>query len=170
MDASQFKERFLPCHEKMFRMAWRLTGNAQAAEDLVQEAFLKLWMKRDGLHVADSYEAFSIATIRNLFYDQQRKPHLVTTDATAQQLSTPYADGADKAVEAAEGQQIMMQLIRKLPEQQQQIIMMKDVDDMDYCEIEQQTGLTAVHIRVLLSRARKQIRQQLKAMKENGYG
>jgi hypothetical protein len=48
-------------------------------------------------------------------------------------------------------------------------VMMRDIGEMEYREIERQTGLTAVHVRVLLSRARKQMRQQLKQMKDNGY-
>ena len=47
--------------------------------------------------------------------------------------------------------------------------MMRDIGEMAYQEIERQTGLTAVNIRVLLSRARKQMREQLKQMKDNGY-
>lgn len=40
--------------------------------------------------------------------------------------------------------------------------MMRDVDDRPYEEIEEATGLSAVNIRVLLSRARKKIREQFK--------
>ena len=39
---------------------------------------------------------------------------------------------------------------------------MRDVDERPYEEIEQTTGLSAVNIRVLLSRARKKIREQFK--------
>jgi RNA polymerase sigma-70 factor (ECF subfamily) len=50
MDASEFKKMFLPLNKRMYWAAWQLTGNAQEAEDLVQEAYLKLWTKRDQLH------------------------------------------------------------------------------------------------------------------------
>ena len=54
----------------------------------------------------------------------------------------------------------VIKLIGQLPEQQQQIVIMRDVDDRPYEEIEEATGLSAVNIRVLLSRARKKIREQ----------
>lgn len=169
MDASQFKRCFLPCHERMYRMAWRLTGNAQAAEDLVQEAFLKLWLKRDALQITSSAETFCVTTVKNLFYDQVRKRRPQTTNHTPEELQIPHDDDAARAIEQAEDRQMAWQLISRLPEQQRQIVMMRDISEMEHREIERQTGLTAVHVRVLLSRARKQMREQLKQMKDNGY-
>ena len=169
MDASQFKRCFLPCHERMYRMAWRLTGNAQAAEDLVQEAFLKLWLKRDALQITSSAETFCVTTVKNLFYDQVRKRRPQTTNHTPEELQIPHDDDAARAIEQAEDRQMAWLLISRLPEQQRQIVMMRDISEMEYREIERQTGLTAVHVRVLLSRARKQMREQLKQMKDNGY-
>ena len=49
MDAAEFKQQFLPYHRKLYRTAFRLTENHQEAEDMVQEAYLKLWNKRDEL-------------------------------------------------------------------------------------------------------------------------
>ena len=49
MDTAEFKKQFLPYHRKLYRVAFRLTGNPQDAEDMVQEAYLKLWNKRDEL-------------------------------------------------------------------------------------------------------------------------
>ena len=53
-----------------------------------------------------------------------------------------------------------MKLIHQLPEQQKQVMQMRDVEDRTYEEIEKVTGLTSINIRVLLSRARKKIREQ----------
>lgn len=50
-------------------------------------------------------------------------------------------------------------LISQLPEQQQKVIRLKHFDDCSTEEIEQIMGLTAVNVRVLLSRARKKIRE-----------
>ena len=56
MQASDFKQLFLPCHRKLFSVAYRLMSNAQAAEDMVQETFLKLWMQRDKMEKVDNPE------------------------------------------------------------------------------------------------------------------
>ena len=49
MDAESFKRMFLPCHAKLYGVACRLLDNAEDAEDLIQEAYLKLWSKREEL-------------------------------------------------------------------------------------------------------------------------
>ena len=47
MDAAEFKQQFLPYHRKLYRTAFRLTENPQEAEDMVQEAYLKLWRSEE---------------------------------------------------------------------------------------------------------------------------
>ena len=57
MDAESFKKEFLPYHRKLYCIAYRLLENAADAEDLVQEAYLKLWDKREGLAIISNPEA-----------------------------------------------------------------------------------------------------------------
>ena len=49
IEADEFREKFLPLHPCLYRTAYVLLGNAQDAEDMVQEAYLKLWNKRNEL-------------------------------------------------------------------------------------------------------------------------
>ena len=64
----------------------------------------------------------------------------------------------------------MQRIIGTLPDEQQQVVKMRDVDDCSYEEIVQATGLSAVNVRVLLSRARKKIQEQFNAINSYEYG
>ena len=158
MQASDFKQLFLPCHRKLFSVAYRLMGNVQAAEDLVQETFLKLWMQRDKMGTVDHPEAYSITVLRRLFYDKMRTGRLGTLQVSSSQ-------NISRQLEQADEYQRVRQMIVSLPEPQASIMLMRDVEDRSYEEISIETGLTEVNIRSILSRARKKIREQIKAMR-----
>jgi RNA polymerase sigma-70 factor (ECF subfamily) len=159
MEASEFKRLFLPCSNKMYVVAWRLTRNRQETEDLVQETMLKLWTQRDKLHELKNYEAFCVRTLHNIFIDQNRKKHLTEADVKPEDMALKANEcDAAEIMQRKETGAIVTRLIAKLPKQQRDIITLKDIDDFSYEEIAQQTGLSMINIRVNLSRARKQIR------------
>lgn len=165
MDANDFKKQFLPYQRRLYRAAFLLIGNAQDAEDIVQEAYLKLWKRRNELPPnIINMEAYCITLIKNLCYDTLRASHLDEDGRPPEELNiandTNVADEIDTRDEANQ----VMKLIDGLPQQQRQVILMRDVDDRSYEEIEETTGLSAVNVRVLLSRARKKIREQFKEM------
>lgn len=165
MQASDFKQLFLPCHRKLFSVAYRLMSNTQAAEDMVQETFLKLWMQRDKIERIDNPEAYSITVLRRLFYDKMRTGHLQEVDKDVGSLQVTSSQNISRQLEAADEYQRVRLLISHLPEPQGRIMLMRDVEDRSFEEISIEIGLTEVNIRSILSRARKKIREQIKAMR-----
>lgn len=165
MQASDFKQLFLPCHRKLFSVAYRLMSNAQAAEDIVQETFLKLWMQRDKMEKVDNPEAYSITVLRRLFYDKMRAGHLQEVDKDVGSLQVSSSQNISKQLEEADEYQRVRQLINHLPEPQARIMLMRDIEERSFDEISIETGLTEVNIRSILSRTRKKIREQIKAMR-----
>ena len=165
MQASDFKQLFIPCHRKLFSVAYRLMSNAQAAEDMVQETFLKLWMQRDKMEKVDNPEAYSITVLRRIFYDKMRAGHLQEVDKDVGSLQVSSSQNISKQLEEADEYQRVRQLITHLPEPQARIMLMRDIEDRSFDEISTETGLTEVNIRSILSRARKKIREQIKAMR-----
>lgn len=165
MDANDFKEQFLPYQRRLYRVAFLLMGNAEDAEDMVQEAYLKLWKKRNELPSdIDSMEAYCVTLTKNLCYDALRKAHIDKDERSPEELKISNESTVSHEIEVRDEANQVMRLIEGLPEQQRQIILMRDVNDRPYEEIEEETGLSAINIRVLLSRARKRIREQFKAI------
>lgn len=162
MDASEFKSRYLPCHRRMFLTALRLTRHRQDAEDIVQDAFTKLWELRHDTLADKNVEAYCTRIVHNLFIDRQRRQHLHISAQAADEFNLPDYHATGNKLEQQESENMVMRLIGELPEKQRQIITLRDVEGLTYEEIAQQTGLTEVNIRVLLSRARKTIREQFK--------
>ena len=165
MQASDIKQLFLPSHRKLFSVAYRLMSNAQAAEDMVQETFLKLWMQRDKMEKVDNPEAYSITVLRRIFYDKMRAGHLQEVDKDVGSLQVSSSQNISKQLEEADEYQRVRLLITHLPEPQARIMLMRDIEDRSFEEISTETGLTEVNIRSILSRARKKIREQIKAMR-----
>ena len=161
MDASDFKKKFLPYHRKLYRSAFHILGNAQDAEDMVQEAYLKLWQRRNELPPdITNLEAYCVTLVKHLCYDKRRISQLDEDERTPEELTLTEKSNVAHEVELKDEANQVMKLIGQLPDQQKQIMQMRDVEDRTYEEIEKVTGLTSINIRVLLSRARKKIREQ----------
>lgn len=160
MEASAFKQRFMPYWRHLFWTAWRLTGNTQDAEDLVQEAFLKLWTKRETLGNIDNDKAYLTTLVTNMFRDRQRRKHLSIADNPSETLTVADEDNLMTKIEARDESEQVGILIGQLPKQQQLILKLHAVNNLSANEIEEETGLSATNIRSLLSRARKNIKQR----------
>ena len=75
MDANEFKSLFIPYHAKLYRTAYSILRNVQDAEDIVQDAYLKLWNRRDELDAAVCREAYCVTLVKNLCMDFIRSSH-----------------------------------------------------------------------------------------------
>ncbi|MFT4222494.1 RNA polymerase sigma factor [Dysgonomonas sp.] len=158
MDADTFKKVFIPYHQKLYRIAYRIVQDTASAEDIVQDTFIKLWNKRDEMESVDNTEAFAIIILRNTCLDHLRKTK--NGRYTDYDTDMPETTSLSKQIEMQDEAEKIKYLINKLPDQQRQVMMMKHWDEYSDEEIEQATGLSAGNIRVILSRARKTIREQ----------
>lgn len=165
IDAEGFKKRYLPFHAKLFRMARALVGNEADAEDILQETYCKLWNRRDEPADIRNTEAFCVTLVKNLCLDFLRSPRANRHEEDIEEaFSLSTNDAPDNELEMKEKMKIVSRLIDRLPENQRQVLRLRSLEDCSMEEIEQITGLNAGNIRVLLSRARKTIRNQLQTI------
>lgn len=164
MPASLFKQLLLPLYPRLQRVALRLLGNAEDAEDMVQEVYMKLWSKRDALPDVKEVEAYCVTLTKNMCIDRLRMAEVEKEDVDEVPIMLAETDDVEAQVERRDAVEQVKQIIETLPEHQQQVITLRDMEDCSFEEIAEQTGLTAVNIRMLLSRARKTIRERYKKL------
>lgn len=164
MDAETFKKVFLPHHQKLYRIAYRIVQDVANAEDMVQDAFIKLWNKRNEMSDVENTEAFAIIILRNTCLDHLRKTK--NDFQTTYDTEIPETVSLTKQLEVNDEANKIKDLINKLPDPQKQVMIMKHWDGYSDEEIEQVTGLSPGNIRVILSRARKTIREQFLKMEQ----
>lgn len=157
MDSSAFKHLLLPHYRQMYVTAMTILRNSDDASDAVQEAFTRLWEKRDDLPNIDNPEAYCVTTIRRICIDRLRRTTYPINDLTEDTLL--ISDDSDEQADNRESIQLVTLLMSKLPEQQRQVLQLRAFNDCSFEEIESITGLTGVNVRTLLSRARRRMRE-----------
>lgn len=144
----------------LHQVAARITGNDEDAEDALQEAFVRLWLKRDSIHSTAEAAAIMTTTVRNLSIDEiRRRQRGVTVELDEQRDGEP--DPNENLQQAAEERYREVETIirQRLTPTQQTILRMRDYDDRDYDEIAALLQMQPAAVRMQLSRARKTIRE-----------
>ena len=147
---------------ELVRYAHRLTGDVEQARDVVQETFLRL-CRQDRAELDGHLAKWLFTVCRNRAIDVRRKESRMTTLAdpvtteTSNSEPTPAAtiDNRDEAGH-------VQQLIRSLPENQQEVIRLRFQNSLSYREIADVTGLTVTNVGFLKHRGLKTVRNKLK--------
>jgi len=155
-------------HQRLYRLCYRFLGTAADAEDAIQEVYLKLWNMRDKLTGIDNIEAFSTTVTKNYCLDRLKLKKTVRMDDLLTNSVVDSAQSPYHRVENYNNTFFVKQIIDTLPDQQKTIMVMRDIEEYDFDEIQAITGLDLNNIRVNLSRARKQVRNEL--IKVHDYG
>lgn len=164
MNADTFKKRLLPFHRKLYCIAFHYLERKDEAEDMVQEAYLKLWERKEDLEAIANIEAFAVKMIRNLCLDRIKSASFQTGRNELSSMHEQASADISESYETTDDLLHVKQLIHQLPEQQKQVMQLRHLKECSVEEIEHITGLSAVNIRVLLSRARKKVQEQFKKL------
>ena len=156
MTHDDFKKRFMPLQQTLYREAYRMLCDRCEAEDAVQNLYLRLWERKEDLRNLVAPEAYCRTLLRNICIDRWRQ--IRAHDDEEQIELDKIAVHSPPETDKKEADECLQHFLAGLPQQQQQIIRMK-MNGYTPEEIEQITGLSQGNIRVTLSRVRKKFRE-----------
>jgi RNA polymerase sigma-70 factor, ECF subfamily len=140
------------------------TADRQAAADLLQDVFLRVWQRLDTLSGMpdDQQRAWIFTVARNLSVDAHRvsRTQAGTTQALARERASQPPPASAEVI-AAERVAVVGDAIRRLPEQQRVTLAMAAVGEMTSAEIGAALGVPAGTVRYRLSMARNSLAEAL---------
>lgn len=159
MDYKEFCDIYLPLTDGLYKVAFYILESEQDAKDAVQDLYIKLWNSRDTLDSVHNPMGYGIRLLKNICIDRIRKESRHPREGLSEDL--PAADTADGPQAAKEQTARLQRAIRNLPEGQRTVLEMRLLRGMSNEQISKETGMSNLAVRVMISRARKKIKEAI---------
>jgi RNA polymerase sigma factor (sigma-70 family) len=167
MQSIEFNEKIIPLSSKLFRFACSFLDDKEDARDVLQDVLLKLWNNRNSLAKIENTESYAMRMVRNKCLDVLKSSRVMRLKPVNGKSSDFHEFADYDSYEWKDTTRMVMDLAGKLPEVQKSVIFLRDMEQLEFTEISAITGLNVNAVRVNLSRARKQIREELLKIWEN---
>lgn len=169
LSEERFGQIFKRCRPAFIKIANSYVHDTQAAEDITDDCFIKLWEKR-GEIVTENYEAYALRSIKNRCLDHLK---LRTIQAEARQNMEAAALRMHKydiaslqscnpdALFASDVEEIFRKCIDNMPSLTREIFIYSRFKDMTYGEISEKTGIPVRQVTSHMQYALRMLRHDL---------
>lgn len=145
--------------DKIYSVALRLTHSTFQAEEVVQDIFLKLWVKRESLVAIACFEDYLFIMTRNHVFSTLKRMARQQQLVDDLQLELPSAeDTTYNRMMDLEIEEILHQAVELLPAQQKQIYLMSKEQELKREEIAKTLRISSETVKTHLARALRHIR------------
>ena len=176
-DKAAFDSLVLKHKDRLFNLCYRLLGDYEEANDSAQETFIKVYrsLKKFRLESAFSTWLYRIAVntcknkLKSSAFRQKRKmvPLENPISATRSSPSREIQDDSQSpaiALENKERMRVIQEAINALPEEQREVVTLRDIEGFSYEEVAEITGFNLGTVKSRLARARLSLRKKLRSV------
>jgi RNA polymerase sigma factor (sigma-70 family) len=148
--------------QPLTRYAAHITGDIERAREVVQDTFLRLCRQKPA-QISSHLAQWLYTVCRNRALDVLRKERRMTGISDARlELQTRLEPEASTALEKEEQLADVLNILRTLPANQQEVIQLKFQGDLSYMEISQITNLSVSNVGFLIHTGLKTIRERVR--------
>ena len=179
-DEAAFNELITLYQARIFRLVFRMLGDREEAEDLAQEVFVTVFKSIDGFRGDSKLSTWLYRVATNhcknrIKYLQRRargKKKEFDEIAEAGAIESATMDNSsriarpDHMVEAYEKERILKTAIADLDEEHRTLIVLRDIENLTYDQIQDITGLAEGTVKSRLHRARHSLREKVLRLSE----
>ncbi|MDH5473449.1 MAG: RNA polymerase sigma factor [Gammaproteobacteria bacterium] len=164
---TQFEQLMSPNLKKLYRLAYRLTGQQHEAEDLVQDVMVKLYPRLDEMQKIEKLSPWLARVLYRQFIDKLRRDQRSPVDLIIDESSfyETKSDNGQQPSEVTESEILQKKIdyaLTHLNDDQRILIMLHDVEGYNLEEIQQIQDVPLGTLKSRLNRARSKLREILK--------
>ena len=148
--------------DRYARYAARMLGSLDAAEDAVQDAFVRAYDQLAQCRDPENFTGWFFLILRNRCYAERRRRHREGVPMDDVELQLVGTDRPDRAIEQNERRRALQQALMRLTPEQREVFVLKHVEGMSYEEIAQLLGATVPSLKMRMHRAYDRLREELK--------
>jgi RNA polymerase sigma-70 factor, ECF subfamily len=162
--APGLEQVFLEHHQRVFRAAYRITGSAQDAEDVLQTVFLRLARKPSQAPAVGNLSSYlyrsAVNAALDVLRDRREKP-AVGFESEERLPGGPGAEAPDRLQEASEIRDRLRRALARLSPQAAEAFTLRYLEGHENREIARMLGVSRVAVAVMLHRTRKRLQGEL---------
>jgi RNA polymerase sigma-70 factor (ECF subfamily) len=175
-DAAAGEQMAKSQHRRIYGICYRFTGSASEAEDLTQDAFLKIYKNLASFDPEKGGFTTWVTTLtRNLLVDNYRRSRM---DRASESLDETYegedngptkaerlADGGRSQEQHVSGLELRAQIqeaLKQVSPELREAVILRDLEDMDYKDIAEILGVPQGTVKSRISRGRAELARLLK--------
>lgn len=163
LDDAAFEDLFRTQYAALCGFAFRYVRSGEAAEDLVQDVFARLWASRATIQVQTSLRAYLFAAVRNRALNA-RKRHAIETDWERDEADDdvrvlhPRPPQPDELLDRSQLEAQLAAAVASLPERCALVMRLRWREQMSYAEIAETMGISIKGVEKQLERGLKALR------------
>lgn len=162
-DENRFNAEYSQLFPVIFRVAYRVTGDAGTAEDLCHEAFIKYYERHEPLPDSNQAKYWLIRVVKNMSLNhQKRKVRERHALGKLEKITTQFAESEEKRIMKEATVTLVQEALEKLPPKLRTVLVLKEYGDLGYREIGAMMGISEGNVKVRVFRAREQLQKILK--------
>jgi RNA polymerase sigma-70 factor (family 1) len=158
-DEKAFREVFDHFNKKLYNYTFKITDDDDLAEEIVMDAFIKVWCNREKLGNIISLDAYLFTIVKNkAFTELKRRAHEAFIIKNLSKSRTEFHESTEETIITNEYQHILSKAINQLPPQQKIVYGMSRDEGLKYEEIAEQLKLSKNTVKSHLKKALYTIR------------
>lgn len=178
-DKAAFEDLVRRYQHKVYNFIYRLIGNAQTAEELFQDSFIKIFRAGATYRPEAKFTTWMYTVVRNQCIDHMRRKSLrqaLSLDSKVGEDDRSLADtiashevGPDEKSWGLQVEQVLTEALAKLNEDQREVFLLREKEGLKFEEIAEVTGVSVNTVKSRMRYAIESLQRILRASKYKDF-